>query len=166
MSHANPVALKYGRMSAVNFELLRTIEDHGPQTLPELVKRHKDSTRAMLTAGVIALRAQRFIAFDETTKEPTYILASKGRAKLASPYDVGERKRGVEPRIHGAFRIKPTAAPHVKRATDYHPTEFTPSTRPGAMVAFGLPSRWGDQLRWPDGRCTQMDGATPWRAGA
>jgi hypothetical protein len=40
----------------------------------------------------------------------------------------------------------------------YRATEYSPSPRPGANAAFTLPSRYGDELHYRDGRVTDMDG--------
>ncbi len=164
-------------MAPESYAVLRHIEVNGPRTRPEIAKGLAgllgDPTKT--TANLVGLG---YLARDESTKVPTYTLTNKARVKLSSPYvprsASAKPRKAREARSASApssaarqavaaaeRRAKAWTSPHHRpgaMATPYRATEYAPSTRPGAMVAFGLPSRMGDTLRYRDGRVTDMAG--------
>lgn len=159
-------------MHAETFDILRHIEVHGPRTRDEIVKGLKQAT-ADVGKRLANLAAMGYVARDETTHPISFSLSNKARTKLGSPnmaplksaadsapamrkkrsaVDWSEAKAQVLRRIQAADHRRVQQS----MATPYRATEYQPSGRRGAMDFTLLPSRVGDQLRYRDGRVTDM----------
>lgn len=162
-------ARAYGFMSAGAFAVLRHIEVNGPQTFGDVAKAHHNTQKATVRQLLASLQQLGHLALDSSTKEPTYFLTNRGRAKLADPHDAQAKKATfgqttVAPikenaRSKNAFmRALQGGLPPVMQRPTYQPTELMPSLRPGSNDAFALPSRIGDVLTYRDGRRTTLNG--------
>jgi hypothetical protein len=173
------------RMHAETFAVLRHIEVHGPRTKDELVKGLQQSGKE-LVRRLANLMMLGYLALDDTTRPANFALTGKARLKLAdrdavympaptrNPKPIPKKAReSDEPAMSKAqisrLQLRATPAPLTvtRRArtvfggelsAPYHACEYRPSPRPGANDAFALPSRFGDTLRWRDGRITDLDG--------
>ena len=124
----------------ITLAVLRHLHINGVRTRAEIVKGLNEKVPATTLTNLIACG---HVAIDKTqTKEVRFYITPRGLEKLRNP--------------HG----RPKAQEAARRDGDqyYRPTEYTPSSRDGAMTAYGLPSRVGDRLRWPpDGRETDLN---------
>lgn len=144
-------------MSPETARILQHIAVHGTRTRPEVAKAFPGNERVDPT--ISNLMYLGYLACDDNTKPAQYSLTGKGRQKLI---DGGARAPKRDPAKLKADIFSPglvdTRARYVPRG--YQASEYAPSTRPGAMAAFSFPSRFGDTLRYRDGRRTDMDGNT------
>lgn len=133
-----------GVASPITTDVLRHLQMHGARTRAEI-------TAALGQLPVSTLSNLRYLGHidaDHTTKDVHYAITPRGRAKLAG--ESIRRKRSDTDRLRAA-----------RNAKNYQGRELSePSTRPGAMDAFRLPSRMGEQLHWPDGRITPANPTT------
>jgi hypothetical protein len=121
--------------------MLRHVLVHGPCTNKELLKAvgNRSTAGNLVNCG--------YFTPDRTQREVRMALTNKARIYLANP---------LLPRAaHPARRDKVEQA--IKAPT--YKVTLPGSLRPGAMVAFTLPSRIGDRLHYRDGRVTDMTGA-------
>jgi hypothetical protein len=159
-------------MQVESYALLRHIEVHGPRSRPELAAGLARPVKDV-TIRLSNLVALGYLAKDETVTPIAFALTRKSRVKLASPYEPkppATKPRKARERVDTSVRSRATLhaaqawSPPARRvfgaptATPYRAQEYQPSTRPGAMVAVKLPSRFGDTLRYRDGRVTDMAG--------
>ncbi len=175
----------FGHMSQASFTMLRHIQVQGPSTVAELCKLESATPRKTIIKVLANLHGTGHIAVDTTTKEATHVLTTKGRDKVADPFDASP-KRSAARKMKEAIKAQHVAslATHAERqkraktldlsittvaranTTDfrangnYTPTEYAPSTRPGATASQQLPSRVGNRLHYPGGRVTDMAGNT------
>jgi len=163
-------------MQAESFALLRHVEVHGPRSRAELAAGLARPVKDV-SVRLNNLVSLGYLAKDETTMPINFALTNKARAKLASP-DVPKApsakprkpRERPDPHAHLQLRRKEAARPAARSAYApprhqryvaialYRASEYQPSTRPGAMDAFALPSRMGDSLHYRDGRVTDMAG--------
>lgn len=165
-------------MHAETFALLRHIEVHGPRTRPEVAG---GLSRPVLdvTKTINNLVMMGYLARDESTTPICYSLTKKARKKLSEPFTPAPKStkprkkretpdtpavdavnRALRHRIREQAQIthERRGARALKESRTYQSTEYGESSRPGAMQAFALPSRFGDRLHYRDGRATDMQG--------
>ncbi len=135
--------------------VLKLLAVSGPSTrhyIQQLLPSVRDC-RVTLTN----LLTQQYIYSDHDQKPVTYALTAKARTRLEYDDQVPARKARV-------------AAVATKRATylsgEYHAPQERYGPRPGAGDAPALPSRFGNTLRWPDGRHTDLEGSPLHAQGA
>lgn len=168
------------RMLAETFEILRHVEVHGPRTRPEVASGLRHEAKDV-TSRLNNLVAMGYLARDETTTPICYTLTKKARVKLSEPFTPAPPPTPRKPRARREVLESPLIRPLLRRqegprpvqpygprrrregesdrlTAPYRAEEYQASLRPGAMVAFALPSRFGDQLHYRDGRVTDMDG--------
>lgn len=96
------------------------------------------------------LCAMHYIAeTDQERNQPTrYELTGKGRNLLAAMF------------VRSPVRGKRGERDEEPKATGYsgHDLQRMGATRPNALDASRLPSRYGNRLEWPDGRTTDLQG--------
>jgi hypothetical protein len=144
-----------GRMHTQTFELLRHVAVHGGRTRAEVIKAFPGA--AKVETALTNLAYLGYVAADHTTTPVQYTVTGKGRKKLMLTSAAMAPRR--DPALMKADVFPATLKKrHRPKEGDYQATEYEPSTRPGAMVAAGLPSRFGDTLRFPGGRVTDLAG--------
>lgn len=174
--------MKTSRLDPDEFALLRHVEVHGPRTKVELYKGLQKSEKDVVKRMAYLLTLG-YLALDETTKPVLFALTGRARLALADPHAVrppaptpppkkpkeadssamsvaeaARTARRIPPKLH---LNTPPARARVRQATltaPYRATEYSPSPRAGANAAFTLPSRYGDELHYRDGRVTDMGG--------
>lgn len=154
-------------MSSTSLDILRHIEVNGPRTRTELGKALH---HLRIPEGTVAnLTHLGYLVPDRTTTPISYALSNKARIKLQSPNTPKVRKTPTKrtantlsdwPETQQQARGLPAPPPYrpTTKPKGYQPTEYHPSTRPGAMQACALPSRMGNTLHYRDGRVTDMAG--------
>lgn len=135
-------------MLVETLEVLRHVAVNGPRSRADICKAFPARPNMGHTVGNLA--AQGYLAADATVTPICYTLTNKARQRLVAP--------GKPRAAHG--EAAPAKA-RARRSSDiprYAATEYSPSHRAGAMVAFALPSRMGNHLHYRDGRVTDMAG--------
>ncbi|MBL0918018.1 MAG: hypothetical protein IBJ14_04905 [Hydrogenophaga sp.] len=133
-----------GVLAQITVDVLRHLSFHGACTRAEVVAAVGDLPVSTLGN----LRVMGHISADHTTKEIRYSITPRGRNKLSG--EALRRQRSDADRLKAA-----------RLSNNYLGAElFVPSSRPGAMDAYGLPSRVADRLHWPDGRITPITHST------
>lgn len=136
-------AIKARRLSAESVAALRHIQVHGACTAGEMMK----AGHARVTLNSVA--ACGYVAPDRTQKEVRLVLTRKARGLLDGPIVL----RAAHPKRIAAGKERAALEASVITGP-----LMNDGLRPGCMVAFALPSRWGNTLRYPDGRVTDMAG--------
>lgn len=149
-------------MQQETLDVLRHIAVHGSRTRAEVIKAFPKAGAAVTNLATLG-----YIAGDGLCTPQNFIVTKKGKERVANPNppraSTQRRADLLAPQLRALPPMR-TPAQAKKRARDdyrswdYVPTEYEPSTRPGAMVAFTRPSRVGSRLYWPDGRVTDIDG--------
>lgn len=157
-------------MQQDTMDVLKHVAVHGTRTRAEVAKAFPHMPGAGKAVDNLAMLG--YLVDNGMTTPKTFILSRKAKEKLAQPFKPAKLRtarekadEALQMHVRQYVRpVRPASVPH-PRSTAWHPkpwhyrpTEFEPSSRAGAMNAFELPSRFGDRLRWPDGRITDLDG--------
>ncbi len=134
--------------------VLQHLAVHGPSSRGD-IERRLDGVLRDARVTMTNLTTQQYIAADHNQKPVTYSLTAKARARLQATDVPLRRAARRSPVCTRATKLQTVLLNGTVYAGESGPRY---GWRPGADQAAKLPSRFGNTLRWPDGRRTDLAG--------